>query len=89
MTSMTLACEPVNGDQFILARFNLFCGTIVEYSNNSLENLLKEVPEHLSSDNDETLAVCEVFKWKHEDGESTPTDLQVLYQIEHYNDLSE
>jgi hypothetical protein len=62
---------------------------MVEESGNSLGKLLSEIPEHIDSNNDETLCVCEVFKWKHTHGDSTPLEFETLYQLEHYNDVRE
>lgn len=79
----------INGDRYILARFNLRYGVIVEDSNNNLNELLKEIPNHLHEDNDENLSVCEVKKWKQDKvdkSDLSPVDLETLFTVIHYSD---
>lgn len=80
-----------NLDRFILCRWDLIYGCMVETSGPNLEALLSEIPEHSHDNDDDTLCVCEVISWR---GDTDMNELDVheytaLYQIEHYADPSE
>lgn len=78
-------------DRFILCRWNIIYGCMVETSGNSLETLLSEIPEHLHDGDDDTLCVCEVISWRGDDdmNELDVHESTTLYQLEHYADPSE
>jgi hypothetical protein len=80
----------VPGDRFVLCRFSLRFGPMVEESGPELGPLLAEIPDHLDCGDDERLSVCEVGYWTvYVDGDPsdwTPRDLTTLYEIQHYAD---
>jgi len=81
--------QKAEGDRYILARFHLIYGTIVEDSNNSLEDLLGQIPNFLHSEESENLSVCEVEEWRIDKNDSSnliPTKLETLFTILHYAD---
>ena len=80
-----------NLDSFILCRWHLIYGPMVETSGPNLAELMREIPDYLHDGDDETLCVCEVFSWRGDAdmNELDPHELETLYQLEHYLDPSE
>jgi len=82
----------VEGDRYILCRFNLHYGTIVEDSSNFLEEMLRSIPNFFCGDDSEDLYVCEVYEWcqsSRDPSDSNPSKMKTLFKIEHLNDPSE
>ena len=80
--------EPL--DRFVLCRWSLTYGCMVEESSGDLEGLLAKIPEHLNGGESGTLAVCEVMSWRGSDRwELDVHEYETLYQIEYYEDPSE
>ena len=80
-----------NLDRFILCRWNLIYGCMVETSANTLPQLCQDIPEYLCDGDDETLCVCEVISWRGDAdmNDIEPHEVETLYQLEHYADPSE
>lgn len=78
-------------DRYVLCRWNLIYGCMVEASNNDLAELLMEVPDFLSENEDERLCVCEVMSWREDqaDWSMDPHEIETLYEIHHYADPTE
>lgn len=89
----TRKAKRVKGDRFILCRFSLRCGPMVDESSNNLAELFGQIPVHLCEGDDEKLSVCEVGYWTinvpGDPFDSTPREVTILYEIEHYADCSE
>lgn len=78
------------GDRYILCRFDIRWGCIVEASSDNLDDVLKEIPEHLNDGEDSTLSICQVNSWIGYDGnELDPLEPRTLYEIHHYADPDE
>ena len=81
-----------HGDRFILARFSVGFGCMVEESSNDVGDVLSKVPDHIHDSDDQTLSVCEVAYWvldPEDPSDGTPCDVTTLYQIQHYADPSD
>lgn len=81
----------VNGDRFILCRFPIGFGCMVEESGDNLGDVLSKIPDHIHESDDQRLSVCEVGYWvldPEDPSDGTPCDLTTLYEIQHYADPS-
>lgn len=85
--------KTVKGDRYILCRFSLRYGPMVEDSDNSLEKLLGRVPDHLHDGDNEVLSVLRVDRWvvvvDDDPTDFIPKDYVTLYEIHHYADPEE
>lgn len=80
-----------HGDRFILCRFPIGFGCMVEESSHNLGTVLSKVPDHIHESDDQRLSVCEVGYWvldPHDPSDGTPCDVTTLYEIQHYEDPS-
>lgn len=78
-------------DRYILCRWELIYGCMVEASGNDLPELLMEIPDFLTEGEDETLCVCEVMSWREDpsDMEMEPHEIETLYEVQHRSDPTE
>ncbi len=75
-------------DRYILARFCIRFGCMVEEQDTSFARLLGKIPDHLHESDDSSLSVCEVKGWRGPDNgnELEPYGVRTLYQVTHYED---
>ena len=78
-------------DRYVLCRWDLIHGCMVETSGNDLAELMMEVPDFLTESEDERLSVCEVMSWREDrdSQEMEPHEIETLYEVHHYADPAE